>query len=1003
MDSHRIGLKELQERYLTNIQTGLTQQVVDLKLKKMKNVLQKITKKTIFIKFVKQLKKIYHLLILFASFLSFFLYYQNMQYQMVFFLFFILAFIFKEKILIYQKIQTKLYLKNRQLLETQKKYVLIHQKQKKNKKTKNIKKIQLVQGDIIKLNQDMVSPADIRILASSDLFINKTIYTGNKQEIYCHPECMNKENPLSTTNIIFLGCKITNGKALGMVIQTGTETLIQDLAYKCSQEDYFPDSQSKKYFDIFLNQISFASLGFGLLLITINIILQRDIGIENYLLFSIGILISTLPLGIIILKTLYIVIIERKLLQSKLQLNYRESLTALGQSTCICIDMTGVITINKFIVSDLWYDDKPHIGKNSQLSDKDEKLQYNIKKDQSLQFMMECAVLCNDAYFSDNLPASVIKEVQQNNQLNLQQKKEKLYNLQKDYSQELKNKKWIDWPCVGQENEIALLKFFQPLKDIRYIRKQQPIIHDSSGQKAKIQFSQQNYYSFVICSNIQERSYFTLYTKVYLQINVFVLIFIQMKGSPQVVWNMCDKIYDRGKITKKSNKWEIKFEKIMNFYGKNSYRVLAFSKLDLSKKVSQKKNQIYRIKKQIFKQNTDIDIKELNFPLNNQIFIGLVAFENPIKQRKIKKILNEIKQKVIKTLIQQNPDALTATQIAKKSHIITMKTQLDIQKDLNIPPENAIIDAQSLVIDGDQLAKQIIQEEGLPDKQKGKILENWLKKKEIIFTRIQPSHKVYIIKALKKLNHIIASTGKECKDSPYIRFSDVGISYGIQGDEIAKDSCDLILMEDSLHALSKGVCEGKLIYENLKKSISFILAASVPQIMAFVYCFLAAIPFALTPLQVLVIDLGIVHIPALFYVYLQNEKIGFQNNLKQVNKRMIVIAYFLVGFCSCLAGFLSFFMVLKDFGLSHENLLGILEKRIYEPLDGDEFDTNSFWLGNSLLKQNFPCQKGKDYPNQLGRHLDWIFHKDFSFDFRLALAYCDVLKKKKKKKYKFVE
>ena len=72
----------------------------------------------------------------------------------------------------------------------------------------------------------MVCPADVRILASSDLYVNRSLYTGSDELIYCHPECMNRENPLNTTNIIFMGCNIVKGKALGIVISTGTETLI---------------------------------------------------------------------------------------------------------------------------------------------------------------------------------------------------------------------------------------------------------------------------------------------------------------------------------------------------------------------------------------------------------------------------------------------------------------------------------------------------------------------------------------------------------------------------------------------------------------------------------------------------------------------------------------------------------------------------------------------------------------------------------------------------------
>jgi len=72
----------------------------------------------------------------------------------------------------------------------------------------------------------MRCPADLRILASTDLYVNQEIYTGSSTEVYMHPECTNKENPLNTKNLLFLGTRVMKGKAKGLVISTGSDTLL---------------------------------------------------------------------------------------------------------------------------------------------------------------------------------------------------------------------------------------------------------------------------------------------------------------------------------------------------------------------------------------------------------------------------------------------------------------------------------------------------------------------------------------------------------------------------------------------------------------------------------------------------------------------------------------------------------------------------------------------------------------------------------------------------------
>lgn len=95
------------------------------------------------------------------------------------------------------------------------------------------------------------------------------------------------------------------------------------------------------------------------------------------------------------------------------------------------------------------------------------------------------------------------------------------------------------------------------------------------------------------------------------------------------------------------------------------------------------------------------------------------------------------------------------------------------------------------------------------------------------------------MKTLQKLGHIVTVTGLGIRDSPALRQAEVGVSFGIQGEKVAKDTSDLILRNDKFLALVKGIEKGRLLFDNLKKSITFSIAATVPQIAAFAYFYLA--------------------------------------------------------------------------------------------------------------------------------------------------------------------
>ena len=131
------------------------------------------------------------------------------------------------------------------------------------------------------------------------------------------------------------------------------------------------------------------------------------------------------------------------------------------------------------------------------------------------------------------------------------------------------------------------------------------------------------------------------------------------------------------------------------------------------------------------------------------------------------------------------------------------------------------------------LTKAYQEDEGLPENKKGKKLEKWLQKPQIVFARTSPAQKLYIVKGCQKLGYVVAVTGDGVNDSPAINQADIGIAMGIAGSDVAKDSADMILLNDDFSAIIMGIEEGRKIFDNLKKSIAYCLVSNIPELIPF--------------------------------------------------------------------------------------------------------------------------------------------------------------------------
>jgi magnesium-transporting ATPase (P-type) len=345
-----------------------------------------------------------------------------------------------------------------------------------------------------------------------------------------------------------------------------------------------------------------------------------------------------------------------------------------------------------------------------------------------------------------------------------------------------------------------------------------------------------------------------------------------VKGAPREILQLCTRIQIDDEVVPLTNTLRAEILAANDEYARGALRVLAVAQRDLPP------------------NSGPYIATEIETELT---FLGLMAMMDPPRPE-VEAAIKTCRQAGIRIVMITGDYGLTAESLARRVGMLST-------------PNPRIITGAEL----DQMSDIELQ----------KALKH-----EVLCARMAPEHKMRLVAAFQSRGEVVVVTGDGVNDAPALRKADVGVAMGIVGTDVAKEAADIILTNDNFGAIVSAIEEGRAVYDNIRKFITYIFSSNVPEIMPFIVTSsFASIPLALNVRQILAIDLGTDLLPALALGMEKPEPDVMNHPPRRrgtplVDNGLLTRAFLWLGMIEaalCFAGFFSVYLFSNNWGSLH--------------------------------------------------------------------------------------
>jgi Ca2+-transporting ATPase len=727
----------------------------------------------------------------------------------------------------------------------------------RNAQEKEINAHDLVPGDIIEFEAGDKIPADCRLIEAFDLVADESPLTGESQGALKDSEAIAittntttgssdnaaKEEEVELAerkNLCYMGTLALEGRAKAVVVTTGRQTEIGKVG-ELLQGVTGGKTPLERKIEQLGKTLVIAVFAITGIYIGIGYLQGFDIG--SIILSGIVLAIAAVPEGLPAVATITLAFGVKRMAKKHALVRRLASAETLGSVTVVCTDKTGTLTKNEPTLREiiLWNgrDNGPNTNtgtsNNKSITDvlvtgegfdptKGAFYYHNSTAKTNITFSTHNTSVSSsqDSFSSskveekekDRLAANAI----QNSDLLLFLKAGSLCNnaeLLFDEESKDKDKKQTlrqigadlgHWTIQGDTTEGALVV----------------AAHKAGLEKQKLEEQYDRLWEDPFDS--KTRRMVTVH-RVNSDKDGSIDIISFIKGAPEAILPICNRVRENGRIVKLNSEKLKEIEVRIDGLTAKSYRLLLIAyKVLVDGQQKNGKQQDVENEDEYYLRNAAKD----------SIFLGIAAIYDPPRPE-AKNAIKFMKEANTRVIIITGDHPATAKAVA---------AELEIGNSDNGGKNITVLSGSDLnKISVERLAETIDNVD--------------------VFARATPEHKLKIVEALQRKGHVVAMTGDGVNDAPALKQADIGVAMGKKGTDVAKESAELILLDDNFATITHAIDLGRLIYSNIKKFVRYLFSCNISEVMTMLVAIIFALPFPLLPLQLLWMNLTINTFPAL--------------------------------------------------------------------------------------------------------------------------------------------